>query len=261
MLHEPALHIRPLGRTYERLHPSARVGVVLLHGFADSPYRMRDLADWLFAEGYSVFVPRLPGHASRLRYFRQARLPDWQAAVHEAMMRMRQRHARVAVIGRSFGGVLAMLELADHPASADALVTLGAPSRVRRQRFLLLLLPFLGLVMRNVKKPWAKPEDRVARLEMGRYEQMPIPAVLAYLRTNLLLRDGRLQRVQTPTLLMQGRQDAQAHPESVDFFLQHLGSAVKESLLLDRATHDAETIHGDPEVRRTMLAFLRRYCG
>jgi alpha-beta hydrolase superfamily lysophospholipase len=39
--------------------------VVLFHGLTDSPLQYYALAQWLFAQGDNVFVPRLPHHAER----------------------------------------------------------------------------------------------------------------------------------------------------------------------------------------------------
>ena len=46
-------------------HPSSTKVAVLIHGLSDSPFFMREIANTLFEEGYSVIVPLLPGHGKR----------------------------------------------------------------------------------------------------------------------------------------------------------------------------------------------------
>ncbi|MBI4415304.1 MAG: alpha/beta fold hydrolase [Candidatus Kerfeldbacteria bacterium] len=261
MRHEPPTHIRPLARPLTLHAPGMTCGVVLVHGFGDAPYSMRDLASFLFRHGYSVAVPRLPGHGSRLEHLAAATTADWQRAVTRALAGMRARVRRVAIVGRSFGGVLALLELLRDPGGADALVMMATPSRIHGQRPIEFVLPFVGLVKKTVKKPWLRSADYVERLEVGRYDRLPVKTIREFFRTLRLLRDGRLQRVTTPTLFIHGQRDELAHPASVDFFCAHLGSVVKEVLLLKDATHAASSLHRHHEVQKRLLAFLTTHLG
>ena len=49
--------------------PGAPMGVVLLHGFGDTPQTLASLARALCAAGLDVDVPLLPGHGRTLREF------------------------------------------------------------------------------------------------------------------------------------------------------------------------------------------------
>ena len=40
------------------------LGVLVLHGFTGNPASMRPLAELIAAAGYSVELPRLPGHGT-----------------------------------------------------------------------------------------------------------------------------------------------------------------------------------------------------
>ncbi len=256
MEYEPDQHIRPLARPLFLRHQSPKAGVLLVHGFGDAPYSMRDLGMFLYAHGYSVFIPRLPGHGSRLEHLRRATADDWRQTVRKSLDLLRAHIQPVALIGRSFGGVLAMRELSERPQHADALVVLAAPSRIHAQRPIEIALPIVALFRRNFKKPWLKPHDRVERLEVGRYEHFPLPALKEFFRELRAIRDGRLGRVVTPTLFIHGRKDRLARPDGVDYFLEHLGSPIKEVLWIGDATHDAKSLHKHPEVQRRLLEFL-----
>ena len=45
-----------------RLQGKTAVGFLLVHGFEDSPYTMRNIGDLLHREGHTVIAPLLPGH-------------------------------------------------------------------------------------------------------------------------------------------------------------------------------------------------------
>src|SRR5665213_3910315 len=46
--------------------PGSSMGVLVLHGFTGNPYSMRPLAERCAKAGYSVELPRLPGHGTSL---------------------------------------------------------------------------------------------------------------------------------------------------------------------------------------------------
>lgn len=98
-------------RSYEIHAPSPRGVAVLLHGLTDSPYSMLATAETLVANGYSVVVPRMPGHGFAVGAMLQTRWEDWSAAVRVAV-----RHAQslpgaeqsLLLGGYSNGGLLAV---------------------------------------------------------------------------------------------------------------------------------------------------------
>ena len=46
-------------------HDGGDIGVLLVHGYTSTPQSMRGWAEHLAAAGYTVRLPRLPGHGTR----------------------------------------------------------------------------------------------------------------------------------------------------------------------------------------------------
>src|ERR687886_876172 len=115
--------------------PAATAGVLLLHGFGDTPQVFSYLAANLHARGYAVYAPLLPGHGRTLRDFAVSAAEEWLAVAGEALREMRERYGRVAAVGLSMGGALATIEAA-RADRLDALVLLApyfdAPLALRR---------------------------------------------------------------------------------------------------------------------------------
>src|SRR5512135_159715 len=88
-------------------------GVLVVHGFAGSPFAMRLLGEALAARGFAVDGVKLAGHAGTTRELARTTWRDWYQSAAEALDRLRDRVGgkRVAVVGLSMGGLLA-LELA-----------------------------------------------------------------------------------------------------------------------------------------------------
>jgi alpha-beta hydrolase superfamily lysophospholipase len=97
--------------SYARAVPESRGVAVLLHGLSDSPYSMRSTADTLVAAGFSVVVPRMPGHGFAVAGLLQARWEDWTAVVRIAVrhaMQLPGGDRQLLLVGYSNGGLMAV---------------------------------------------------------------------------------------------------------------------------------------------------------
>ena len=83
-------------------------GVLLLHGFGDTPQTLSLLARRLHKAGYSVLAPLLPGHGRSLREFTKSSADEWIEAATERSRRVTQR-SDGSVVGLSMGGALAVV--------------------------------------------------------------------------------------------------------------------------------------------------------
>jgi carboxylesterase len=68
---------------------------------------MRSLAERIGANGYSVELPRLPGHGTSVEDMMTTSWADWSGAALEAFDELEKRCEKVAVVGLSMGGALA----------------------------------------------------------------------------------------------------------------------------------------------------------
>ncbi len=82
------------------------IGVLVLHGFTGNPSSMRPLAEFLAADGFTVSLPRLPGHGTSVADMMTTSWVDWTRAALEAYDDLAARTTRVAVVGLSMGGGL-----------------------------------------------------------------------------------------------------------------------------------------------------------
>src|SRR6187549_1740011 len=96
-------------------HPGDRA-VLLIHGFNDTPQSMAYLASAIHRAGWTVSVPRLPGHGVGLRVMaRESRAALWMSTVASAYENLRSTHKTVMVCGQSMGAALAVLLSDSHP--------------------------------------------------------------------------------------------------------------------------------------------------
>jgi carboxylesterase len=93
----------------------ADVGVLVLHGFTGNPQSMRPLAEAFAGAGFTVSMPLLPGHGTRVEDMLSTRWTDWSSAAEEAYQQLAGRTRTVVVAGLSMGGTLAAWLGTRHP--------------------------------------------------------------------------------------------------------------------------------------------------
>jgi carboxylesterase len=130
----------------------AEIAVLLLHGFTGSPWELRPVGEALAARGAHVVCPRLPGHGTTPEAMLWAGQGEWLGAATAALDSLLGAR-RVAIIGLSMGGLLAMVLAARFPGQVQGLV-LMAPALKLRGRDARLLKRLRWLPGLDVKERW-----------------------------------------------------------------------------------------------------------
>ncbi len=185
------------------------VGVLLLHGFTGTPWEVGYLGTQLAVAGYTVRAPRLPGHGTSLADLDTTTWEDWAVAVERALDELALRCKRVAVVGQSLGGLLA-LHLASRRKDVMCVASLAEPlwlegvsgraaewTRPGGPLARLRTLPKLG--GSDVRDPRSKAENPC-------YPAVPTRA-LAQLVAFMKVADDALPSVTQPVLVLHATQD------------------------------------------------------
>ena len=101
-----AMSMRPAGATR---------GVLVLHGFGDTPESVSTVVRALAARGYAVEAPLLAGHGRTLPGFAASDGAAWLESARAGLGSLAARTPVVAIVGQSLGGALAVLLAAEHP--------------------------------------------------------------------------------------------------------------------------------------------------
>lgn len=184
------------------------LGVVLLHGFTGTPYEVRYLGEQLARAGITVRAPLLPGHGTALVDLDATTWSDWSEAVARAVDALRVRCARVAVVGQSLGGLLA-LHTAAHRSDVACVASLAAPLWLEGLSARVALWTTQGALRRLRAIPklgGSDVRDRRAKRENPCYPAIPTRA-LAQLLDFMQLVEEELPRVTQPVLVLHATQD------------------------------------------------------
>lgn len=227
-------------------------GVLVVHGFTGSPQSMRPLAEAFAAAGFTVDLPVLPGHATRLEDMLPTRWADWSSAAEAAYQRLAARCERVVVAGLSMGGTLTVWLATRHPeiagivcvnplvdghapgVSATAEAAAGSDEEV---------FPAIGS---DIAK-----EGSVEQA----YPGTPVKPLLSLIEATRSLQPD-LDRVRCPVLLLTSPQDHVVETASSDLLAARAAGPVTR-VSLDRSYHVATLDHDAPLIEERAVAFAR----
>jgi carboxylesterase len=213
---------------------------LLIHGFPGTPAEMRPLGLILRDLGWTVNGLRLPGFGADIGTLGQRCLSDWTDAVTASVVKLRQDHEAVLVLGYSMGGALALHAAFEHRLSGLVLL---APFWSLGNGWVDLFWPLIRLVFRRVRPlrhaDFSAPEVRRSITRMFGDIDLNSPAVQQSVRAldisvQTLAQVRRLGRtvfrkasaMKTPTVVIQGLQDPIVPPHRTRRLIRRLGNRV-----------------------------------
>jgi carboxylesterase len=236
-------------------------GVLLLHGFGDTPQTLSLLARKLARSGYGVFAPLLPGHGRDMAAFRRSRSTEWIDAARESLERMQSRYDVVSVVGLSMGGALAVVIAADSNSIASLVLIapyVGMPIELRLAAATHWMWgPFAGEINARSPRSIHDPIERERNLAYG----MVTGHALHELWTVVKRARKALPGVAAPTLVILSKEDPRVAPGVGEFALRTLGAREKKLIWTEGAGHIITVDYGRERVFSEVEKWLRTYNG
>lgn len=242
-------------------HHEAPFGVLLVHGFLASPAEVRGFGERLSAAGMPVVGIRLKGHATSPWDLREHAWEAWFESLRRGYRIVSALCPRIAVVGFSTGGALALLLAAERPAGLVGAVSIAAPMRFRHRG-----MTFVPLVHRaNRLVRWVTSEEGVmpfTRHESEHpdinYLQMPIRGLFELHRMVDAL-EANLPKVACPVLQLQATEDPVVESDGAELIHDLLGSPQRRLCWIASDRHGilCEDLGGTQATVVTFLEELR----
>jgi carboxylesterase len=236
-------------------------GVLLLHGFGDTPQTLSLFANHLVKRGFPVYAPLLPGHGRTMAEFTRSRADDWIRAAKDALTDMSRRYTTVSVSGLSMGGALAVIIAADRTDIAS----------------LVLFAPYLGMPrwLRGAALTfwaWGKIAGPVrAQSPLSIHDPMEREKNLAYGEVTgraifelarIVRRAKRaLPKVNAPTLIIQSTEDPRVSAAVAKYAMRRLASPEKRLLWTTGAGHVITVDYGRERLFSEAERWLESHAG
>lgn len=182
--------------------------MLVIHGFTGTPYEVQYLGERIASSGPTVHTMLLPGHGTSPEDLARTTWQDWADGVERAFDALRARCSRVAVVGQSLGGLLA-LHLASKRAEVACVASLAAPLWLEgiAKRVATWTAPGGPLSrIQYLPKLGSDVLDKITRRENPGYKRIPT-AALAQLMEFMGVVDRALPAVKKPLLVLHGKRD------------------------------------------------------
>lgn len=121
-----------IGEPYLLHQANAKYGVLLVHGLMAAPEEVREWADFLYAQGYTVYAPRMDGHGTSADDLSQRKMGEWIAAVNRGHEILKHCCEHIIIAGFSTGAAVALKQVIDQPKAFDALISISAPLKFKK---------------------------------------------------------------------------------------------------------------------------------
>jgi carboxylesterase len=239
--------------------------LLFIHGFTGSPRSLRELAERLLVQkGFSVELPRLPGHGTSVRDMARTRYTDWRAHVESTLAKCRKRGSSVILVGFSMGGTIALDVAAEVGDEIKGVVTINAPiERAGVQAIfapLLARLPVVGrLPLPAAAAGLTKNDTKRPGVDERAYSWFPLGAGSSLVAQFRRLRSA-LAQIRVPVLVVSSREDHSVDPTNSTRIHQLLTSAEPDLLTLENSYHLAPLDYDQDTLVSAVTSFADRVC-
>ena len=231
---------------------NASIGILLVHGFTGSPASMRPWAHFMNELGYTVRVPRLPGHGRNWEDLNAVSWEEWPARVVQDLQALRTTCSKVFVFGLSMGGGTTLNVAENNLVDGIVLVNpmIHIPGiQIKFAPVLAILKKGMPSVGNDIKKPDVT--------EWG-YDVLPTRGVL---QLNKLLKSTKanLAKVTAPTLLFHSVEDHVLPISNSDIIMSGISSSNKQRIEMTNIYHVATLDYDADLIFANALAHVKEW--
>lgn len=229
-----------------------RIGILFVHGFTGSPASMRSWAEFFLARGYTVRVPRLPGHGTQWQDLNQVSWEEWPARVIEELDELRKTCEKIFLFGLSMGGGTSLYVAARHNEILSGIVLVNPMIHipgiaVKFAPILAIFRSHLPSVGNDIKRP---------SVSEWSYDALPTKGVV---QLKKLLNQSRetLGQVKVPLLLFHSVEDHTLPVSNTEIVMAEVGSQRKQRVELLNSYHVATIDYDSDFIFENSLLFVQ----
>ncbi len=209
--------------------------VLIVHGYSGFPGEFYELASILNSEGYTVSLPRLPGHGTNRLDFLSSSWSDWLNHIKNSYAELEAEFESVSIVGLSMGGVLSLI-LSSY-FNPERLVLLAPAMEVNNSLF--KYTPILKYFIKDIPKEWIPAEgDSEGIKKLGvEYWSYTSPGQLAQMHKLIKISKKGLKNITCKTLLILSENDESVPLKSGDVIRKGLKNCNLQEIILKESSH------------------------
>ena len=210
-------------------------GIYIIHGFTNTTYEVKELANYLGTQGYYTVANNLPGHGTTVEDCNRCKYTDWIDFVEKGVGEMYSQCNNVYVVGISMGSVLALHLSSIFPLNA---AVFGATVLQFKDYFgTRVLTPILHKIIPTRKKSLSYPANIRNKIKYYGYPVWPMSAVNEMRKlVNQVIKE--LPQINVPALIIQSENDTLQLPSNTSLVFNSISSHIKEKLIVKNVGHN-----------------------
>ena len=229
-----------------------QIAILLIHGFSGSPLSVKPWAEKLHQSGFTVNVPRLPGHGSNWNEMNETRWEEWFAEVDNKFRELKSRHQRVFVAGFSMGGALSLKLATIYRNEIEGLLLVN-PS-IGDDRLIMRLVPFLKYFIPSVK---GRGTDVAApNPPRHSYGRTPLRALHSLQKLWRVVRRD-LHLIDQPLMIGYSINDHVVNPKFSEILIDNVSSMDIREVVFERSFHNVALDYDLPILVEESVNFIR----
>ena len=220
----------------------AEIGVILVHGFTGSPASMRPWAHFLNEAGYTVSVPRIPGHGTQWQDLNSVAWPEWPAKVQSEIDNLSKTCHKIFIFGLSMGGGNTLLTTSRNQSKVTGILLVNPMIHIPG------IKPMFRHIISRLKAGLPSVGDDIKKpgvTEWG-YDVLPTKGVVQLYEMLKAARKS-LKEISTPLLLFHSVDDHVLPVSNTEIIMSEIGSRDKQRVELTNSYHVA-TMDYDAEL-------------
>jgi len=239
-----------------------RKAVLLIHGFADTPYDMKPVGEYLAANGIASYSPLLAGHGTSARDLEGTGWRDWVTSAEDAYLDLSLHYDRVYLVGFSMGGNIAIHLAARYDTAgivllAPSIFAIGQDRLVTTETAIERLSRF-AMTDYVINNEQDAAFDMSVIKDRAVYTLFPLTSLRSLVEFMKLTR-AELSRVDEPVMVIQSLNDDTVDITGPDYVLNNVSSTSRELVWVARARHLLTLDIDKEKVFRQTLEFIRNH--
>lgn len=252
-----------IGQPYLLHHPYKKGGVnkavLLVHGLMAAPEEVRQWADYLFAQGYTVYAPRLAGHGTSALDLSTRTMDEWADSVQRGHEILKNCSDEITIAGFSTGAALTLHHAIQNPEDFNALISISAPLKFKKfSAHFAKPVNYWNRVINLLRLPNPKKEYVTNHADNPHinYLRCPVSSIVQIQRLMKGIRKG-LASIEMPSLMIHANGDPKVDVESSQEIYDLIGSESKQYHEIDFDLHGIIRGEISGEVFGHVGAFLK----
>ena len=240
-----------------QFNTNSKDGIYIIHGFSNSTYETRDLAEYLGNQGFYTHAINLPGHGTTPEDCNRVKFTDWIEYTEKGVAEMSSRCNNVYVIGISMGSVLALHLSSIFP--LNAAVYASTVLKFKDYFSTRILTPIFHRLVPFREKRKSYPKDVRDKYNYFGYQVWPLSAVNEMRKLTNQVKKS-LPIVKCPALVIHSSVDMLSIPENISMVYDNISSEIKEKLIVTQASHNLFVPNPDQDlIFKKITSFFNQF--